>query len=179
MLRVTFLSMKTTKLIAVLSLALAPLSQAAEPLKVGDSAPAFSLPSSQGKTVSLADFSGKQTLVVAFFPKAFTGGCTKEMTSYGEQFKSFTAEGAHVVGVSMDTLDEQTKFAQSLKLPFDLLSDEKGVAAEAYGVKSDKGPYANRVTFVVDKGGKITEVISGANAIDPAGSLQACKRKTS
>lgn len=169
--------MKT--LIAVAALAVTPLALAGEPLKVGDQAPAFSLPSSQGKTVSLSDYAGKQTLVVAFFPKAFTGGCTKEMTSYGEQFKSFTTEGAHVVGVSMDNIEEQTKFAQSLKLPFDLLSDEKGAATEAFGVKSDKGPYANRVTFVIDKGGKITEVISGANAIDPAGSLAACKRKAS
>lgn len=170
--------MKTPVAVAAFALGLSPLAFAGEQLKVGDAAPPFSLPASDGKTVSLADFAGKQTLVLAFFPKAFTGGCTREMNSYGEQFKSFTAEGAHVVGVSTDKLDEQTKFAKSLNLPFALLSDEKGEAADAYGVKSAAG-YANRVTFIIDKGGKITEVISGKDAIDPAGSLAACKKKAS
>ncbi len=85
-----------------------------------------------------------------------------------------TDADAQVLGVSMDTLETQTKFADSLKLPFPLLADPEGVAAKAYGVANPAG-YANRVTFVIGKDGKVTKVIEGRDAIDPAATVDACR----
>ena len=96
------------------------------------------------------------------------------MTAFGEQNSSFTANNAQVLGISMDDLDTQKRFAESLKSPFPLLADPSGEVAKAYGVHG--GSYAKRVTFVIDKDGKIAEVVSGSEAIDPAGALNACSR---
>src|SRR5436190_12124714 len=85
----------------------------------------------------------------------------------------FADQGAQVLGVSMDTLETQTKFAESLSSPFPLLADPEGVAAKAYGVANPAG-YANRVTFVIGKDGKISQVVEGKDAIDPAATLSAC-----
>src|SRR3954462_1689675 len=87
----------------------------------------------------------------------------------------FADQGAQVLGVSMDTLETQTKFAESLNLPFPLLADPEGVAAKAYGVANPAG-YANRVTFVIEKDGKISKVIEGKDSIDPAATLDACRK---
>ena len=85
----------------------------------------------------------------------------------------FTDADAQVLGVSMDTLETQTKFAESLTLPFPLLADPEGVAAKAYGVANPAG-YANRVTFVIGKDGKVSKVLEGKEALDPAPALSAC-----
>jgi peroxiredoxin Q/BCP len=82
---------------------------------------------------------------------------------------------AQVLGVSLDSIETQTKFAESLKLPFPLLSDKEGKAATAYGVKGVL--WANRTTFVIDLDGKIMAILEGKDAIDPAGTLAACKGK--
>ena len=82
---------------------------------------------------------------------------------------------AQVLGVSMDPLETNTKFADSLKLPFPLLSDPDGTVAKAYGVYNDAG-YASRVTFVIGKDGKITKEIEGRDAIDPAATVDACRK---
>ena len=148
--------------------------QAARPT-VGQAAPAFTASATTDKQVSLADFKGKQTLVLAFFPKAFTGGCTKEMSGLRDRFKEFGDAGAQVMGISRDPLDVQKKFAESLTLPFPLLADPDGSVARAYGV--DMGPYAARVTFVIGADGVVKQVIEGKDAIDPAGALAACPRK--
>jgi peroxiredoxin Q/BCP len=143
-------------------------------LKVGDTAPDFSLPSSTGKTVTLAEFHGKQTVVLAFYPKAFTGGCTKEMTAYRDMHAQFTGADSQILGISMDDVATQTKFAESLKTPFPLLADEGGAVAKAYGVAGEG--YANRVTFVIGKDGKIVQTVEGRDAIDPGSALSACPR---
>ena len=96
------------------------------------------------------------------------------MTAFGEQNSSFTGKNAQVLGISMDDLDTQKRFAESLKSPFPLLADPSGETAKAYGVHG--GEYAKRVTFVIGKDGKIVEVISGRDAIDPSGALNACSR---
>ena len=96
------------------------------------------------------------------------------MTAFGEQNSSFTDKNAQVLGISMDDLDTQKRFAESLKSPFPLLSDETGETAKAYGVHG--GEYAKRYTFVIGKDGKIVDVFSGRDAIDPAGALNACGR---
>src|SRR6185436_18770236 len=107
----------------------------------------FSLPASTGQTVNLADYLGKNTVVLAFFPKAFTGGCTKEMSGLRDTHDQFAEADAKILGISMDNVETQTKFADSLKTPFPLLADPEGKVARANGVYNEAG-YANRVTFV-------------------------------
>jgi thioredoxin-dependent peroxiredoxin len=141
---------------------------------VGQAAPAFEAASTQGGQVRLADHLGKRAVVLAFFPKAFTGGCTKEMTAFRDRYAEFASAGAQVLGISMDDLETQKKFAESLKTPFPLLSDPSGTVAKAYGVA--KEGYAERVTFVINKEGKVVQVIEGRDAIDPAGALGACTK---
>ena len=96
------------------------------------------------------------------------------MSAFRDVHAEFAGADAQVLGVSMDDLETQTKFAESLKLPFPLLADPEGVAATAFGVKGDG--YAQRVTFVIDKDGKVVRVIEGRDALDPAGALAACRR---
>jgi peroxiredoxin Q/BCP len=94
------------------------------------------------------------------------------MSAFREFKERFAGKNAQVLGVSMDDLDTQKRFAQSLSLPFPLAADPSGAAAEAYGVK--KGSYADRVTFVVDPEGKVVKVLSGGEALDPSPALDAC-----
>src|SRR6476469_5913826 len=84
-------------------------------LKVGDAAPDFTLPSTQGKPVKLSDFRGKKNVVLAFYPAAFTGGCTKEMTAYGSDLAKFESADTQVFGVSTDNSPSQKKFAEEVK----------------------------------------------------------------
>ena len=101
------------------------------------------------------------------------------MSAFRDIQSRFADKNAQVLGVSMDDLDTQKRFAQSLNLPFPLAADPKGEAAEAFGVKN--GSYANRVTFVIDGEGTVTKVVEGRDALDPDPALQACplhKQKT-
>jgi peroxiredoxin Q/BCP len=155
-----------------LSLLLSTVQDTPKP-KVGDPAPAFSLKATTGGTVRLSDFQGKKKVVLAFFPKAFTAGCTKEMGTFQEQQPMFNDASAQILGVSMDPLATQVKFAESLKLTFPILSDKGGAVAAAYHVKG--ALWANRATFVIDESGKIISIIEGKDAIDPGIALAACK----
>lgn len=99
------------------------------------------------------------------------------MSAFREMYSQFADKDAQVLGVSMDTLETQTKFAESLNSPFPLMADAEGTAARAYGVMSETkegAKYASRVTFVIGKDGKIASVFEGKDAIDPAGALGAC-----
>lgn len=98
------------------------------------------------------------------------------MSGLRDHKTQFDDSGAQVLGVSLDSLDTQKKFADSLKLPFPLLSDKGGVASRAYGVKSLL--WANRTTFVIDESGKIISILEGKEAIDPGLSLAACRQKS-
>jgi peroxiredoxin len=97
------------------------------------------------------------------------------MSGLRDTHAQFTGADAQVLGVSMDTLETQTKFAESLTLPFPLLADPGGVAARAYGVANVEKGFANRVTFVIGKDGRVASVIEGKDAIDPAATLSACR----
>lgn len=141
---------------------------------VGDLAPPFSLESTAGGRAQLKDYAG-HTLVLAFYPKAFTGGCTKEMKGLGATHAQFVEQQAQVLGVSTDDLPTQKKFAESLALPFPLLADPDAAVAKAYGVDGMLfTSMAHRVTFVIGADGKIVQVIEGKDAIDPLGTLAAC-----
>lgn len=98
------------------------------------------------------------------------------MSGLRDSKAQFDDSSAQVLGVSLDDLETQTKFAESLKLPFPLLSDKDGKAATAYRVKG--AMWANRTTFVIDENGKITSIIEGRDAIDPTATLLACKGKS-
>ena len=94
------------------------------------------------------------------------------MSAFRDAADKFAGKHAQVLGVSMDDLDTQKRFAQSLNLPFPLLSDAKGETAEAYGVKN--GAYANRATFVIGPEGQVIKVVEGKDAMDPTGAVDAC-----
>ena len=131
-------------------------------LKVGDQAPDFTLKASDGNTYSLADFRGKKAVVIAWFPKAFTQGCTTECRSLaanGDRLRKF--EVAYFMA-SVDPLEENTKFATAQKADFPLLSDGDKTVATQYGVLSPRG-MANRWTFYIDKNGRIAYIDRAVN----------------
>src|SRR5881392_2742061 len=136
----------------------------ADELKVGDPAPDFSLPGTDGKTYKLSDFKGKQAVVLAWFPKAFTGGCTaecKSLRSNGEEIRKFDVA---YFTASCDTPEINKKFAESLQLDYAILSDPGRKSAKAYGVVSGEGKFASRWTFYVGKDGKLLFIDKGVKA---------------
>lgn len=131
-------------------------------LKVGDRAPEFSLPAPNGKTIALADFRGKKTVVLYFYPKDETPGCTAEACEFRDNHGSFMKAGAEVLGVSMDSVGSHESFAQHHSLPFTLLSDVGGKTHEAYNVKKVLGLLPGRVTYVIDRDGVIQHVFDSS-----------------
>jgi thioredoxin-dependent peroxiredoxin len=124
-------------------------------LSVGTKAPEFTLNDQDGKPVSLADFRGQKSVVVYFYPKDDTPGCTAEACSFRDQFSEFSDAGAEVIGISSDSEASHKKFAQKYKLPFTLLSDRGGKVRAAFGVPATFGLLPGRVTFVIDKEGVV------------------------
>jgi len=96
------------------------------------------------------------------------------MSAFRDRHPEFAGAGAQVLGISMDTVETQKSFAESLKTPFPLLADADGAVAKAYGVWNEGG-YASRVTFVIDKDGVVVKALEGREALDPAGALGACQ----
>ncbi|MFO0950817.1 MAG: peroxiredoxin family protein [Isosphaeraceae bacterium] len=139
---------------AALSLSTA---RAAE-LKVGDKAPAFSMKGSDGKTYTLDQFKGKQAVVVAWYPKAFTGGCTAECKSLREKGDLIKPLKVAYFTASVDTPEENKKFAESLSLDYPILSDPDKSVANAYGVINPARGMALRWTFYIDKEGVIRAI---------------------
>ena len=163
-------------LVAVMPL----LAQAPPPhtqLKVGDMAPDFTLPSTTGKNVTLSEFRGKKNVVLAFYPAAFTGGCTKEMTAYGQSLDKFETNDTQVFGISTDNTPSQKVFADQVKATFPMLSDfTRREVTKAYGVLMPDRGIANRATFVVDRDGRIQHIEEGTQAVDISGAAMACSR---
>lgn len=130
----------------------------------GQKAPGFSLPTIGGKTISLADYAGKQAVVLYFYPKDNTPGCTKEACYFRDLEAEFAAAGAVILGVSTDSVKSHEKFAEKFKLPFPLLADESQEVVQAYGVWKEKSMYGKsymgieRTTFVIDKQGVIRKI---------------------
>ena len=132
---------------------------AAPILKVGDDAPTFTLPDSLGNQVSLNDYKGKW-VVLYFYPKDDTPGCTTEACHFRDDFKSLEARGAKVIGVSIDDSFSHKKFAEKYNLPFPLLSDASGEVASRYGALNNflVIKLAKRYTFLVNPQGKIAKI---------------------
>jgi len=140
-------------------------------LKEGDPAPEIRLQDDEGKPFELSKLRGK-TVVLYFYPKADTSGCTLESKEFSASSKQFTARDAVIVGISPDKVDAQCKFKTKYGFPFQLLADVDHKTAEAYGVWKQKSMYGRkymgieRTTFVIDKNGKIGKVF---NKVKPAG----------
>jgi peroxiredoxin Q/BCP len=134
-------------------------------LKEGDKAPAFKLESDSGNKVSLKDFAGK-TVILYFYPKDMTSGCTKQACDFRDQFSVFKKKKTVVLGVSKDPVALHEKFKTKYSLPFPLLSDAEGKVCTAYGVWKEKSMYGRkymgieRSTFVIGPTGKIEKIYS-------------------
>ncbi len=132
-------------------------------LKEGDVAPAFTVQTNGGQTVSLADFKGRP-VILYFYPKDDTPGCTKEACAFRDAFADFTAKGTVVLGVSADPVKSHDKFIKKFKLPFPLLADEDKRVVDAYGVWGEKTFMGrryqgiHRVTFLIGGDGRIQKI---------------------
>jgi peroxiredoxin Q/BCP len=131
---------------------------------IGKPAPDFTLPSTTGEPVSLKQFKGKKTVVLYFYPKDETPGCTKEACAFRDLSAEFDAHGAVILGVSNDPMESHLKFKDKLQLPFTLLSDEDAAVSRAYGVYKQKNLYGKksmgieRATFIIDRTGRIAQI---------------------
>ena len=140
------------------------MSQAPElRLREEEKAPDFTAPTNGGGKVSLADFKGKN-VVLYFYPKDDTPGCTKEACAFRDEFAAFKRKGAVVLGVSVDPFKSHDKFAEKFKLPFTLVSDEDKKIGQAYGVWGEKSFMGrkylgtHRVTFLIGPDGRIKKI---------------------
>ena len=122
---------------------------------VGSAAPDFTLRSTAKDNVTLAAFRGKQNVLLAFFPLAFTGTCTAEMCSFSEDFGQFASRETAVLPVSVDSTDTLREYKAKYQLPFELLSDFKRVVSRLYGVLNEERFYANRAYIIIDRQGVV------------------------
>jgi peroxiredoxin Q/BCP len=129
-------------------------------VKVGETAPDFTLTSQTGEAVTLSQFRGKKNVVLYFYPKDETPGCTREACTFRDSYTLFTDLGAEVIGVSADTVESHRAFATHYNLPFTLLSDMDNDVRKMYGAESTLGFIPGRVTFVIDKRGVVRHVFS-------------------
>ncbi len=133
-------------------------------LNIGDLAPDFTLQNQQGNSVSLSDFAGK-TVVLYFYPRDNTPGCTRQACAFAGAYEAFRAEDIVVIGISKDSVSSHQKFAEKYNLPFILLADPQRQAIEAYGVWQEKkmagktGMGVVRTTYIIGKDGRITHVM--------------------
>ena len=135
-------------------------------IRVGDKAPPFQLPDSTGKMVSSEDFLNKTNLVVYFYVKDFTSGCTRETCSFRDSYQAFKNLGAEVIGISSDSETSHEAFAKKHQVPFVLLSDRDGLARKAFGIKRTLGILPGRVTFLIDRQGVVRHVFSSQTNMD-------------
>jgi thioredoxin-dependent peroxiredoxin len=128
-------------------------------LKPGDVAPDCEVTTHEGKTIRLSELWARNPVVIFFYPKAFTPGCTAEACHFRDLRAEFEGVGATVVGISTDSVDTQARFSERYGLGFTLVSDPRGEVARRFGVKRKLLPFDKRTTFVIAKGGKILERI--------------------
>jgi thioredoxin-dependent peroxiredoxin len=132
----------------------------------GKTAPAFSLPASNGETVALKDFKGKQNVILFFYPRDNTPGCTQEACDFRDNQEKFQARDTVILGVSRDSMSSHNKFISKFDLPFILLSDESEEVCKKYDVIKEKNMYGKKVmgivrsTFLIGKDGKIKKIFS-------------------
>jgi len=128
--------------------------------KVGEKAPDFEGATSSGARISLKDYREKKNVVLYFYPKDDTKGCTIEACSFRDQLQPIRALWTEVVGVSVDTVESHKEFAEKNGLTFPLVSDHDRKISKAYGVLGEDGAHAKRMTFIIDREGKIAKVFT-------------------
>ena len=171
--------------VALAATAYAQAPNAAPPppptVKVGQAAPDFTasyLAMENGrpgfKQVKLSDYKGQKNVVLAFFPAAFSPGCTGEMAKYQETSGQFNANNTVILGMSVDSTWANAAFADKLGVKFNILSDASREISKSYGVFNERQLVANRTTFVIDKNGVVQKEFMATEALDPAHSLEAC-----
>lgn len=124
-------------------------------VQVGDMAPDFTLTSQTGESVSLKDFQGKKSVVLYFYPKDDTPGCTAEACAFRDSYQVFKEAGAEVIGISSDTTQSHQQFVKKYDLPFILLSDTENKVRQLYGVPATLWILPGRVTYVIDQEGVV------------------------
>lgn len=129
-------------------------------IKVGDAAPDFTLKSQSGESVTLSSFRGQKAVVLYFYPKDDTPGCTTESCTFRDSFQDFQGLGAEVIGISSDSPDSHQKFASKYSLPFTLVSDADSSVRQAYGVPATLGLLPGRVTYVIDQTGTVRHIFN-------------------
>jgi peroxiredoxin Q/BCP len=135
-------------------------------VQVGDKAPDFTLPSQSGEQVRLQDRLGERIVVLYFYPKDNTSGCTAEACAFRDSHEVFTEAGAEVIGVSSDSAERHAAFAGKHNLPFTLLSDQGGRVRKQYGVPAVLGLLPGRVTYVIDRQGTVRHVFNSMTNIN-------------
>jgi peroxiredoxin Q/BCP len=126
-------------------------------LAVGDEAPDFTAQTTDGRTLRLSELRGR-VVIIYFFPKAFTGGCTIETNRFRDNYDELKALGAEVIGISTDDHEKQCRFAAAREVQFPLVGDATQVISESYGVLGRFLPGNKRVTYVIDEGGRVAAV---------------------
>jgi peroxiredoxin len=130
-------------------------TQLQNPPQAGEIAPEFTAASTSGSDVSLSSFRGKRNVLLAFFPLAFTGTCTKELVCFTEDFDQFAGKGVEILPISVDSTASLKEFKNKLQMKTDLLSDFKRDISRAYGVLNEERFYSNRAYFLIDKEGRV------------------------
>jgi peroxiredoxin Q/BCP len=137
----------------------------AQGIQAGDKAPDFTAPSQSGEQVRLLDRIGERVVVLYFYPKDNTRGCTAEACGFRDSHQVFADAGAEVIGVSSDSVTRHAAFAGKYELPFTLLSDQGGQVRKLYGVPAVLGLLPGRVTYVIDRQGVVRHVFSSMTNI--------------
>jgi peroxiredoxin Q/BCP len=127
-------------------------------VQIGERAPDFELPDGGGKTVRLSEFQGKKNVVLFFYPKDDSPGCTVEACTFRDRYQDFADAGAELIGISSDSVESHAHFAGKHQLPMTLLSDSRGEVRKRYGIKATLGLLPGRATFIVDKSGVVRHV---------------------
>jgi thioredoxin-dependent peroxiredoxin len=135
-------------------------------VKVGSVAPGFTLPSQAGEMVSLEDFIGRKPVVLFFYPKDDSPGCTREVCAFRDNFEEFRNLDVQVIGISSDSVESHRRFAVKYVLSFPLLSDEGGNIRRLYGVPKTFGLFPGRVTYVIDKEGVVSHVFASQLSVE-------------
>jgi peroxiredoxin Q/BCP len=135
-------------------------------VEIGDKAPEFTLKNEKGDNVSLKDYTGKRAVVLYFYPKDDSPGCTKEACAFRDNYEAFKDAGAEVIGVSSQSEESHSIFSLKFNLPFTLLVDEGAKVRKLYGVPSSLGMIPGRVTYVIDKEGIVRHIFSSQMNIE-------------
>jgi len=168
------MKLKTTLVLLTLALVLFPIfkneathtKMEKELLKAGDTAPDFIAENQDGSQFHLHDYLGKKNIVLYFYPRDESGGCTKEACSFRDNYDVFKTTGAEVVGINSQSVESHKKFAKHHHLPYILLSDKGSKVQKLYGVPNKYIFVTGRVTFVIDKQGVIRDVFSSITDVE-------------